>query len=392
MTTITLTSLTATQSATPKKSKLNKLWSDIDKKRQRNQRHQAKLDKFYQEFKASTESSEHAVCIAAEAWIEHLISFIPRKTIKGTQREALYDCLQEELAILESNPFNPVNTNDLREAFNQALFTDASNRPVPHEIPIEEIEAFRQELEMMMGDDLGLSNEELIEMVREPHKFQSYLQEYVAEKMDAGDEEDIDWGAEDFFSNQEFDVSSSPTSQALYSDKQMTKLYRQLAKQLHPDKETDGTKKAEKSALMQQLSQAKKEKDVVALLLMAQQYLPEHEMVMDDQLLARLEATLKEKVVQLDNEFQELKCGGSLESLVWSKFGGGNKATRERQLSKYRDTLQQEAKELHQRCQEVRTVKQLKQHLNDRVEVARFHEQLMSIDPHNFFSEVENEW
>jgi hypothetical protein len=54
--------------------------------------------------------------------------------------------------------------------------------------------------------------------------------------------------------------------------------------------------------------------------------------------------------------------------------------------------LQQEAKELHQRCQEVRTVKQLKQHLNDRLDVARFHEQLMSIDPHNFFSEVENEW
>jgi hypothetical protein len=398
MTTITLTSLTATQSATPKKSKLNQLWHDIDKKRQRNQRYQAKLDKFYQEFKTSTEASEHAVCVATESWIGHLISFIPRKTIKGAEREALYDWLQEELSILESNPFNPVNTNDLREAFNQALFTDVSNQPVPDDIPAEVIEAFRQELEMMIGDDVGLSHEELMEMVSEPHKFQRYLQELLAEKMDAeggGEDEDIDWGAEDFFSDEEsyhqFDAPSSSVGKALYNDKQMTKLYRQLAKQLHPDKETDEAKKAEKSALMQQLSQAKKEKDVVALLLMAQQYLPDHEMVMDDQLLAHLEATLKEKVAQLNQEYQELKHGDDLKSIIWHKFGGGNKASRERHLSQYRETLQQEAKALRQRCQEVKTVKQIKQHLKERADAALFHEQLMSIDPHNFFS-ADGDW
>jgi mRNA interferase RelE/StbE len=54
-------------------------------------------------------------------------------------------------------------------------------------------------------------------------------------------------------------------SATLYSDKQITKLYRQLAKQLHPDKEIDEEKTSEKSALMPQLSQAKKDKDVVTL-------------------------------------------------------------------------------------------------------------------------------
>lgn len=401
MTTMTLTSLTATQSTTPKKSKLNQLWLDIDKKRQRNQRYQTKLDKFYQEFKASTEASEHAVCVATEAWIGHLISFIPRKTIKGAEREALYEWLQEELSILESNPFNPVNTHDLRDAFNQALLSDAANHPVPDDIPAEVLEAFRQELEMMIGDELDLSDEALMKMVREPHKFQHYLQELLAERVEEeqGEEEDIDWEAEAFFSDEhfsdqeprhEFGAAPASASKVLYSDKQMTKLYRQLAKQLHPDKEIDETKKAQKIALMQQLSQAKKEKDVVALLLMAQQYLPEHEMVVDDQLLARLEATLKEKVAQLNQEYQELRHGDDIKSILWHKFGGGNKASRDKHLSQYSDALQQEAQDLHHRCREVKTVKQLKQYLKERVDAAHFHQQLVNIDPYHFFSSDED--
>ncbi|MEZ9922341.1 J domain-containing protein, partial [Vibrio breoganii] len=119
------------------------------------------------------------------------------------------------------------------------------------------------------------------------------------------------------------------------SDKQMTKLYRQLAKRLHPDKETDNNKKAEKSALMQQLSQAKKEKDVVALLLMAQQHLPDHEMVMDSDMIARLQATLKEKIWHLNQEYQELKHGHDLKSIIWDRFGGGNKASRAKGLEQY---------------------------------------------------------
>ena len=100
------------------------------------------------------------------------------------------------------------------------------------------------------------------------------------------------WGSEDFFSQADDENHSEPShhqaSDALYSDKQITKLYRQLAKQLHPDKETDEEKKSEKSALMQQLSQAKKDKDVVALFILAQQHLLQNKMVIDEDMLERL--------------------------------------------------------------------------------------------------------
>ncbi|WP_016766846.1 J domain-containing protein, partial [Vibrio cyclitrophicus] len=175
-------------------------------------------------------------------------------------------------------------------------------------------------------------------------------------------------------------------SDALYSDKQITKLYRQLAKQLHPDKETDEKKKSEKSALMQQLSQAKKDKDVVALFILAQQHLPEHEMVMDEGMLERLKMTLTEKIEQLNMDYQELRHGGDIKSILWQRFGGGNKASRQKGLREYRAHLQKESQDLLAQYQEVKTVKQLQQRLKLRIEASRFNNPFFQIDPSELFS------
>ena len=392
MTTVPL-SILATAASTPKqKNKLNQLWEEIEKKQRRIERYQAKLDAFYHDFKISTEEQEQAVCRAAEQWIHHLLTFIPRKTIKGPQREALYDWIQEELSILESNPFNPVDSRVLREAFNQALLALPSNQAKDISITEDQIEAFREEISMMLGYDLDVSDDELMAMVKDPQKFHDYLQSVVAEDMEEEyvDEDDIEWGGEDFFSQADDENHVEPShhqaSEALYSDKQITKLYRQLAKQLHPDKETDENKKTEKSALMQQLSQAKKDKDVVALLILAQQHLPEHEMVMDEGMLERLKMTLTEKIEQLNMDYQELQHGGDIKSILWQRFGGGNKASRQKGLREYRDNLHKEAQDLLAECQEVKTVKQLQLHLKQRIEMSRFNNPFFKMDPSELFA------
>ena len=355
------------------------------------------MDNFHLEFKAHAEPQEQAVCLATEKWVHHLISFVPRKTIKGSQREALYDWIHEELDILETNPFNPTNIVELRQAFDEALMSDSSNQPATDSITEEQLDDFREEISMMLGDEINISNEDLLEMVKDPRKFYDYLQILMAEIEESQSEEEdyIDWGADNFFSQDDEPASSRSSytedSQALYSDKQMTKLYRQLAKQLHPDRETDENKKIEKSALMQQLSQAKKDKDVVALLFMAQQYLPNHEMIMDNDMIERLQATLEEKIRQLNREYQELQHGHDLKSIIWQKFGGGNKAKRERGLQQYRATLEREAKELFEKCLDVKTVKQLQVHLKERVAISRFERQFLNIDPSELFS-VEDDW
>ena len=391
MTTAPLSFLATTSSSPKQKNKLNQLWENVDKKQRRIDRYQAKLDGFYHDFKASTEPQELAVCRAAEQWVHHLLSFIPRKTIKGSQREALYDWIQEELTVLDANPFNPVDTVGLREAFNQALLALPSHQADIDSMTQDQVEAVREELSLMLGDDLDISDDELIAMIKDPQKFHDYLQTLMAERVNEEhvEEDDIDWESEDFFSQPHdethFEPSYHQASHVLYSDKQITKLYRQLAKQLHPDKEADEEKKLEKSVLMQQLSQAKKDKDVVALFMLAQQYLPDHEMVMNEDMLEGLKMTLTEKIEQLNMEYQELKHGNDIKSVIWQRFGGGNKASRQEGLREYRDQLQKEAQKMLTECQEVKTVKQLQQRLKQRIEASRYSHPFFDIDPSQFF-------
>ncbi|MEZ9718586.1 J domain-containing protein [Vibrio cyclitrophicus] len=392
MTTVPLSFLATTSSSPKQKNKLNRLWEDVEKKQRRIERYQAKLDDFYHDFKASTEKQERAVCRATEKWIHRLISFIPRKTIKGPQRETLYDWIQEELTILESNPFNPVDSIALREAFNQALLSQSSNQADANVMTEDQIEAFREEMFMMLGYELDISDDELMAMVKDPQKFHDYLQSVMAEQSqeEHASEDDIDWGDEDFFSQADddnhFEPSHHQASDALYSDKQITKLYRQLAKQLHPDKETDEEKKSEKSALMQQLSQAKKDKDVVALFMLAQQHLPDHEMVMDEGMLERLTMTLTEKIGQLNTEYQELQHGDDLKNLIWQRFGGGNKASRQKGLREYREHLKKESQELLAQSQEIKTVKQMQERLKKRVGASYFDNPFFKMDPSELFA------
>ena len=392
MTTAPLSFLATTSSSPKQKNKLNQLWEDVEKKQRRIDRYQTKLDDFYHEFKASTEKQERAVCRATEKWIHRLISFIPRKTIRGSQREALYDWIQEELTILESNPFNPVDSIALREAFNQALLAQPSNQTDADVMTEDQIEAFREEMFMMLGYELEISDDELMAMVKDPQKFHDYLQSVMAEQRQEEHtaEDDIEWGSEDGCSQSDdenhFEPSYHQASDTLYSDKQITKLYRQLAKQLHPDKETNEEKKSEKSALMQQLSQAKKDKDVVALFMLAQQHLPDHEMVMDEDMLERLKMTLTEKIEQLNLDYQDLKHGGDIKNIIWQRFGGGNKASRQKGLREYREHLKKESQELLAQSQEVKTVKQIQERLKQRMEASYFDNPFFKMDPSELFA------
>ncbi|MFA0520417.1 hypothetical protein AB4501_26050, partial [Vibrio sp. 10N.222.55.E8] len=103
---------------------------------------------------------------------------------------------------LESNPFNPVDSIALRESFNQALLALPSNQAEDILITEEQVEGFREEISMMLGYELDVSDDELMVMVKDPQKFHDYLQSVMAEKMEEEhvEEDGIDWGGEDYFS------------------------------------------------------------------------------------------------------------------------------------------------------------------------------------------------
>ncbi len=390
---MTISTLTTSHAPKNKKS-LSHLWQEVEKKQQRNVRYQAKLDDFYVYFKEHAEKEEQSVCFATETWITHLLSFIPRKTIKGSQRESLYVWIEEEISILESNPFNPVDSQPLRKAFVEAtLAFDPDVFHADDEMHKEALQSVREELQNLVGAHIDISDEQLMAMLNDREHLEAWLAQTIAAS-DANDDNSNNSDDEEYttFNEDEYDNTDerifSPQSDiasTLYSDKQLTKLYRQLAKQLHPDRELDSEKKSEKIILMQQLSQAKKNKDPIALLLMAQQYLPDHEIALDDNMLKQLSVTLKEKITALNAEYTDLQSGVTLKSLLWQKFGKGNKQSREKELMQYCDALQRDADKLHQQCHSIRTVKQLQHHLRSRIENDDMMQFFIQMDPDMLF-------
>lgn len=354
---------------------LEKLWQDYEKKQLRNKRYQTKLEVFYHEFTSQLLEKEQAICDASAQWVRHLLTFVPRKSIKGRQREALLEWIEEELNVIESNPFNPINTHEIRDSFTSQLMAYQATLP-KQDIGQHELDAFREELESMFGFELDIDDAKLSELIDEPAKFQAFFEQKLAEQhnkaFDDGDADNAFEQDETEYDAQEDDFffQSTQPEQALslelFSDKTMTKLYRQLANQFHPDKEPVPAKKALKKDLMQQLSQAKKGKDAVALLMLALEYLPEYKLEADADMIKRIEAALQVKIGLLNRDYQSMQNGNDIKSMIWQRFGSGSKASRAKELAQYGDVLTIETEELLEKVSKIKTVQAIQKELNQR--------------------------
>lgn len=309
--------------------------------------------------------------MATEQFIEHLISFISRKSIKGSLRDTLYDWIQEEFDVLESNPFRLNSSASLREKYQDALL-NAHPEDEYSEPSNEDCDVIRAEIFAITGLNIDLTDEQLKEMVSDPEKFIQYVQSLREEawKHDGENDDSADFDDDTFtfFDDEEedgFTEADSDTS-ALFEHKDINKLYKQLARQLHPDRIQDADKKQQHHELMQQLSQAKKDKDIFGMLMLAQTWLPDFEMNLDEKALHGLVQHLQQKLVQLDIEYGQLKMGPDLKSLVWHRFGGGNKNSRKKELEDYKLGLTNEAQGLRDKIKSMRTVQDIQLVLRQR--------------------------
>ncbi|MGL4474733.1 MAG: J domain-containing protein [Shewanella sp.] len=202
----------------------------------------------------------------------------------------------------------------------------------------------------------------------------------MAEQYNKASDDD---GTENAFEHDEdeeedFIFQSTQPEQALslelFGDKTMTKLYRQLANQFHPDKELDPSKRALKKELMQQLSQAKKSKDAVALLMLALEYLPEYKLDADPDMMKRIEAALQVKIDILNQDYQSMRNGNDIKSTIWQRFGSGSKASRAKELAHYGELLTIETTELLAKVTKIKTVQAIQKELNQRNQQGSFND------------------
>ena len=364
--------------------KLSTLWEQISKLQTRNQRLETKISTFFDQAKLQFESHEIETCSLATIKVERLISFIPRRTIKGERRDALYELIHEELNALESNPFWTESTATLRENFQNQIAVDAQHHaekaPEPDEF---EVEIFRDMLEDMLGVDVDFEHEKLVEMMRNPQNIEQYLhdiaqtrkEKHVDTENDPIDEDELD---DDFFERafnnfkQEESAPSIDDIKMLFKSSDLNKLYKKMASRLHPDKESDESLKKEKHELMQQLSKAKRDGDVFTLLQMSQQWLPDFELDLSPSALKAMIRVLETKVKSLNHQHRDIGSNSSLKGMVWNRFSARSKKQQQTNIQEHIDELIDSQSDIQECIDTLTTVKSVNAFLKERIEAERW--------------------
>ncbi|PKH04092.1 hypothetical protein CXF72_02775 [Psychromonas sp. MB-3u-54] len=354
----------------PAKTKFSEKWAEIEKKQKRNTAFQKKTAILYSSFQSEILPAEEKMCelIAQEA--RHLISFMARKSFTQWQREELLAWIESNIETLTNHPFCPEGLSAaLGEEFHEALFGDQEEIDEDDQFDAAQIQDMRSLIDEMFACGNDFSEEQLIDFLRDPALFHQHFASFFKE---AQKESEADFDQEEFDHREHFQRDTrSPEKQHkkltdLFNASQLKKCYKMLASRLHPDKEQDLLLKAHKSELMGQLVQAKKDKDAFTIISMFQQYVPNNDLNLNDDVTAELLILLAEKSAQIDREYRELQQPDSIESMIWQKLGGRSKKIIEAKKQDHLKALLASQLSLQNTITTTRTMKPLNKILSER--------------------------
>lgn len=117
------------------------------------------------------------------------------------------------------------------------------------------------------------------------------------------------------------------------------RLFRQLAKVLHPDREQNETLKAEKHILMSQCLKARQEKDINTLLSLYCEHVGDLPDDLSDNSHEELILALQQQLKQLQMELRQLRFGDPLHSQIVERYASLENADCERRINRHADSL-----------------------------------------------------
>ena len=147
------------------------------------------------------------------------------------------------------------------------------------------------------------------------------------------------------------------------------RLFRQLARVLHPDREQDEVLKAEKHVLMSQCLKARQEKDINTLLTLYCEHVGELPDDLTDDSHEELVNALKLQLKQLQQELREKRFGEPLHAQIVERYGDNDNAICEQRFAQHAKSLDTEIRQVGQRMNQIKTGEGLQSALLERREI-----------------------
>lgn len=343
-----------------------KKWEDIRKKKLRNEKLSDEIDQIQKKFEKEITPEQNKLTQTKKNLILHLCTFMDSKKLslydKGellnSLQDIIHECINEnwkedaELLDISTKLFE--YSKDLNKQ-EEALSDDDDDEMFGDD--------FEQQMAVkMFRDQLGvpedvISDEEIIQITKDPAILESYkekIQDYFAQEQQKKNQE----------SNTK-DKEENLEQKKLLNNTSINRLYKKLAKILHPDLEIDENKKEEKNKLMSKVVTAKNENDIITLLQIYNEYSEDNKFSFSDEEFNIFNSILRKQESDLNVEKFKLTKMSGFSSFLYSTFHSRSKKVIQSKFNDYIKYIQEECDSINQLHKQVRTVKGVRQFLHN---------------------------
>lgn len=147
------------------------------------------------------------------------------------------------------------------------------------------------------------------------------------------------------------------------------RLFRQLARELHPDREQDETRKAEKHELMSECLLARQNKDINTLLTLYCEHVGDLPDDLSGNEHEELIQALEQQLRQLQNELRQERFGNPLLAQIIERYSASDEQQTRQRVTRHADSLDKEIARLHRCLQQLDSREGLLAELAERREI-----------------------
>lgn len=335
-------------------NRLRERWEKVERYERRNEKAVVKINALYQKYEQVVMPHDRKMGDTRCQWIRHLMLFLDSKEIKLKDRQLLFEHIDKQLMQMQGAPFfyEPDILRSLTEHldhYGDVLFRKERKQALDqscHEISLMMKAAFGENIEIpysQLREALSSGNSELIKQL-----FEQLRERFSPRQTDRADdlsEEEPEW--QDFEFNYSPDENDDTSAiREIFRGSQLSKIYRQIARVVHPDREQDPLKKEEKHRLMQQLVNARNEGDVVTLVKMYGELVPDGDISLDNEALEHVDHLLLMRLRILNNTHRDIFNGQGLKTCIWKLFSASSKKKTQEKMALY-------TREVHNRIKQI---------------------------------------
>lgn len=404
----------------PKFKKFRKLWDQAEKLKKSNLKLAQRLKEISIEAAPVMEEVEKQLCDATHDLLDKKLQFFGRKSLALWQRQELLQWIEESVQILSYAEYS--DKERLQQQLEQIYEPEVSALD-----GAAQYEDFEDPLDDWFGDsgddDLVISIEEQLEHFEKDLKLgqAQYRADFIqqqelqqndlfgpldslaefdrmqAQELEAAlkifreqlasldsEKEDSDFNRnegldtfEDFIfgydDNPEQETQNNSVLRKLLDSANVKKIFQQLAKVLHPDREQDKHQQVIKHELMAKAIRARDEGDILSLFSMHKAHVQGSDLAFDDQQLDALCLLLAEQVSKLKQTKFDIIEDSPQQAHIHELFYASSPKSVKKKLDDYKSVMHLEIDYLNALVEDLTSLKKLKPLLEERYEENRFH-------------------